>query len=157
MTGGFMVAVPEGSMLLERALPYQVEWCARRAAASGSRQGVHPLHVPSHRDEAPLTLDLVKATQEELTEAHHRFDDAEHRFRNLLAQGIELLAFGRLQTMAHGRERRRVLRRRRCFGKALRQGRMMRLAPQRHHRIDLCRSSQRHICVAEVTLVRQPW
>jgi len=29
----------------------------------------------------------VKATQEELAEAHHRFDDTEHRFRNLLAQG----------------------------------------------------------------------
>src|SRR5258708_19645035 len=109
MTGGFMVAVPEGSMLFERALPCQMEWRARLAAASGGRQGVHPLHVPGHRDEAPLTLDLVKATQEELAEAHHRFDDAEHRFRNLLAQGIELLAFGRLQTMAHGRERRRVL------------------------------------------------
>src|SRR6266852_1958223 len=140
MTGGLTVVVSEG---------------ARLAAASGGRQGVHPLHVPGHRDEAPLTLDLVKATQEELTEAHHRFDDAEHRFRNLLAQGIELLAFGRLQTMAHGRERRRVLRRRRCFGKALRQGRMMRLAAQRNHRIDLCRSAQRHIGVAEVTVVRQ--
>src|SRR3974377_2015957 len=104
-----------------------------------------PLHVRGHRDEAPLTLDLVKATQEELTEAHHRFDDAEHRFRNLLAQGIELLAFGRLQPMANGCERRRVLRRRRCFGKAFRQGWMMRLAAQRNHRIDLCRSAQRHI------------
>src|SRR5258707_2692811 len=109
MTGGFMVAVPEGAMLLERAFPCQVEWRARLAAASGGCQGVHPLHVLGHRDEAPLTLDLVKATQEELTEAHHRFDDAEHRFRNLLAQGVELLAFGRLQTMAHGPERRRVL------------------------------------------------
>src|SRR5713226_261872 len=155
MTGGFMVAVAEGAMLFERAFPCQMEWRARLAAASGGRQGVHPLHVPGHRDEAPLTLDLVKATQEELTEAHHRFDDAEHRFRNLLAQGVELLAFGRLQTMAHGRERRRVLRRRRCFGKALRQGRMMRLAAQRNHRIDLCRSAQRHIGVAEVTVVRQ--
>src|SRR5260370_5271878 len=155
MTGGFMVAVPEGSMLLERALPYQVEWCARRAAASGSRQGVHPLHVPSHRDEAPLTLDLVKATQEELTEAHHRFDDAEHRFRNLLAQGIELLAFRRLQTMAPGRERRRVLQRRRCFGTALRPGRMMRLAAQRKPRRDPCRRAQLHIRGAEATLCRQ--
>jgi hypothetical protein len=66
-------------MLFERAFLCQVEWRARLAAASGGRQGVHPLHVPGHRDEAPLTLDLIKATQEELTEAHHRFDDAEHR------------------------------------------------------------------------------
>src|SRR5258708_13187040 len=127
-----MVAVAEGAMLFERAFPCQMEWRARLAAASGGRQGVHPLHVPGHRDEAPLTLDLVKATQEELTEAHHRFDDAEHRFRNLLAQGVELLAFGRLQTMAHGRERRRVLRRRRGFGKAPPQGRTLQLTPQRH-------------------------
>jgi hypothetical protein len=63
----------KGWMLFERAfpcqvatIPCQVEWRARLAAASGGRQGVHPLHVQRHRDEAPLTLDLVKATQEEL-------------------------------------------------------------------------------------------
>src|SRR5258708_37121336 len=111
MTGGFMVAVPEGSMLFERAFPCQMEWRARLAAASGGRQGVHPLHVPGHRGEAPLTLDLVKATQEDLTQTHPRFDDADHRFRNLLAQGLELLAFGRLPALAHARHRRRVRRR----------------------------------------------
>src|SRR4029077_15184501 len=57
---------------------------------------------------------------------------------------IELLAFGRLQTVAHGFERRRVLRRRRYFGKALRQGRIMRLAALRNHRIDLRRSAEGH-------------
>src|SRR5216684_1243231 len=45
MTGGFMVAVPEGAMLFERAFPCQMEWRARLAAASDGRQGVHPLHV----------------------------------------------------------------------------------------------------------------
>jgi len=32
-------------------------------------------------------LHLLKAAQQELAEAHHRFDDPEHRFRGLLAQG----------------------------------------------------------------------
>src|SRR5260370_38705077 len=99
MTGGFMVAVPEGSMLFERAFPCQMEWRARLAAASGGPQGVHPLHVPGHRDEAPLTLDLVQAPREELTEAHSRFVGAHHRFRNPLAQGLDLLPSGRFLPM----------------------------------------------------------
>src|SRR5258705_7856842 len=63
-TGGFMVIVPEGSMLFERAFPCQMEWRTRLAAASSGRHGGHPLHVPSHPDEAPPTLDLVQATHE---------------------------------------------------------------------------------------------
>jgi hypothetical protein len=64
MTGGFMVIVPEGRCdLSEHPLSNGM------ARAAGGRQGVHPLHVPGHRDEAPLTLDLVKATQEELAPA----------------------------------------------------------------------------------------
>src|SRR5882757_10240183 len=127
VTGGLVSAGPEGRRLLPRAFDRHEGCLARRAAASGGRQGVHSLHVPRHGDEAPLTLDIVQPTQQELAEAHHRFDDPEHWFRGLLAQGVELLAFRRLQTVAHGFERRRVLWRRRYLGKALRQGRIMRL------------------------------
>ena len=44
----------------------------------GVGQGEHPLHVPRHGDEGPLTLDIFEPTQQELAEAHHRFDDPEH-------------------------------------------------------------------------------
>jgi hypothetical protein len=93
---------------------------AVRARMQVSRlcQGEHPLHVPRRGDEGPLTLDIFEPTQQELAEAHRRFDDPEHRLRDLLAQGIELLAFGRLQAVAHGFERRRLLRRRPYFGKS---------------------------------------
>ena len=138
-------------MQVSRSFPRQEEG----PRTGGNRQGEHPLHVPRHGNEGPLTLDIFEPTQQELAEAHHRFDDPEHRLRDLLAQGIELLAFGRLQTVAHGFERRRVLRRRRYFGKALRQGRIMRLAALRNHRIDLRRSAEGHVGFAEVTGVRQ--
>src|ERR1700693_986527 len=65
---------------------------AAGAALSSGRHCVHPLHVPRRGDEAPLALDVVKAAQKELAEAHYRFDDPEHRFRGLLAQRIETLA-----------------------------------------------------------------
>src|SRR6267142_1009449 len=135
-------------MQVSRSFPRQEEG----PLTGGNRQGEHPLHVPRHGNEGPLTLDIFEPTQQELAEAHHRFDDPEHRLRDLLAQGIELLAFGRLQTVAHGFERRRVLRRRRYFGKALRQGRIMRLAALRNHRIDLRRSAEGHVGFAEVTV-----
>ena len=81
------------------SIPCQAERCAARAATSGGRQGEHSLHVPRDGDETPLALDIVEAAQKKLAEAHHRFDDSKHRFRGLLAQGVELLAFGRSQTV----------------------------------------------------------
>jgi hypothetical protein len=63
-------------------------WRGRATTAVlGGGQSVHPPHVPRHGDEAPLALDAVEASQKELAEAHHRLDDAEHRFGDLLAQG----------------------------------------------------------------------
>ena len=54
------------------------------AGGSGGLQGEHPLHVPGQGDQAPFPFDLVEAAQVELSESHHRLDDAEHRFRRLL-------------------------------------------------------------------------
>ena len=50
---------------------------------------MHPLDVPGHGDEAPLAADAIEPAQQELAESHHRFDDAEHRLRGLLAQSVE--------------------------------------------------------------------
>src|SRR5260370_4006273 len=61
--GGFMVIVPEGSMLFERAFPCQMEWRTRLAAASGGRQGVHPLPVSGPPDGVSIPFDHVTATQ----------------------------------------------------------------------------------------------
>ena len=64
----------------------------RRWAApwSGGGEDEHPPHVPGQGDQVPLAFGLGEAAQGELAKAHHRFDDAEHRLRRLLAQGVEL-------------------------------------------------------------------
>ena len=74
-------------------------------------EGEHALDVPGQGDEAPFAADLVEPAQRELPEAEHRLDDAEHRFGRLLAQGVELLAFGRHQAVGHGFDRGRIVRR----------------------------------------------
>ena len=74
---------------------------------------MHPLDVPGHGDEAPLAADAIEPAQQELAESHHRFDDAEHRLRGLLAQTVELFALRCPQTPGHGFDRCRVFRRRR--------------------------------------------
>src|SRR5262245_18298477 len=113
-----------------RASSFKAAASAPKVAALRGRQGIHPFHVPGHGDEAPLSLDLVETAEKKLAEAEHRFDDSEHRFRDLLAQAIEPLAFGGLQAVAHRLKWGRNVGRRRCFGKALRQRRMMRLPAQ---------------------------
>ena len=62
----------------------------RRWAApwSGGGEDEHPPHVPGQGDQVPLAFGLGEAAQGELAKAHHRFDDAEHRLRRLLAQGV---------------------------------------------------------------------
>src|ERR1019366_6620786 len=84
-------------------------------ASSGGAEGEHPLDVPCHGHEAPLAAHLVEPAQQELAESEYRFDDAEHRFRGLFAQSIELPAFWRFQPMRHGLDRRWVFRRGRCI------------------------------------------
>jgi hypothetical protein len=79
------VVAVRARMQVSRSFPRQEEG----PRTGGNRQGEHPLHVPRHGDEGPLTSDIFEPTQQELAEAHHRFDDPEHRLRDLVAQGIE--------------------------------------------------------------------
>ena len=79
-----------------------------------------------------------------------RFDDAEPRLRRLLAQTVKLLALRRLQAMRHHLDRRRVVRRRRCRGKAFGQRLMVRLPTHRDQRIDPRRRAGLHIGLAEI-------
>src|SRR5271165_2525254 len=64
---------------------------------SGGSEDEHPLEVPRHGHEAPLGAHFVETAQRKLAESERRLDDAEHRLGRLLAQSVELAAFGRLQ------------------------------------------------------------
>src|SRR5450759_190377 len=114
------------------------------AARSAGAERKHPLHVPGHCNEAPLTADVVEPAQQELAESHHGFDDSEHRFRGLFAQGVLLFAVWRPQTIRHGLDGCRVFRRRRRSGKTLAQGPMMRLSAERNQRLDVGGLTERH-------------
>src|SRR6202158_3883550 len=83
------------------------------ALRSAAAEHKHSLDVPGHGDEAPLAANLVEAAQQELAESHHRFDDAKHRFRGLLARTIDFFALRCPQTPSHDFERCRIFRRRR--------------------------------------------
>ncbi len=52
---------------------------------------MQPFQVPGDANQVPFALHGLEATQQELAEAHDRFDDAEDRFHRALAFGIELL------------------------------------------------------------------
>ena len=71
---------------------------------------MHPLDVPGHSNQAPLAADAIEPAQQELSESHYRFDDAEHRLWGLLAQTVELFALRCPQTPTHGFDRHRVFR-----------------------------------------------
>ena len=47
-----------------------------------------------------LAADVIEPAQQELSESHHRFDDAEHQLRGLFAQTVELFALRCPQTQA---------------------------------------------------------
>src|SRR5208282_4374110 len=68
------------------------------------------LQIPSLGHESPLAAHFFEPTQGKLTESEHGFDDAEHGFRRLFAQGVERAAFRRLQFMGHRLDRRRLFR-----------------------------------------------
>ncbi len=72
----------------------------------------------------------MEAAQVELSEAHHRFDDAEHRFRRVLAQGMGLPAFGGRQPMHHRLHGGRLRRSRRVLGETVFPEQVMALASQ---------------------------
>ena len=76
-------------------------WNAKQAALrplmasrrqSRHLQRVHPLQVPGQRDQVPLVADMAHSAQQELTEFHHVFYDAEYRLDGLLAQCIDRTA-----------------------------------------------------------------
>src|SRR6201999_2071778 len=86
-------------------------WRSKGALASArGLQDEHPFHVPGHGHEVPLAPDVVYSSQQELPEAHDRFDDAKHRFWNLLAQCIKFPSLRRVQPVCHGLHRRWALR-----------------------------------------------
>ena len=58
---------------------------------SGGDQGEHSLHIPGQGHPIPLALDLVETAERELTETHHRLDDAEHRVGGLLPERVPSL------------------------------------------------------------------
>ena len=101
----------------------------RRVPPSGGGEGEYSLYVPGHGHKAPLAAHVFEPPQRKLAESEHRFDDAEHRFRRLFAQGVESPALRRLQPIRHGFDRRRIFRRRRHRLEALLQRQMMRLTP----------------------------
>src|SRR5580693_10433285 len=105
----------------------EVFWQSQRGSSealggSAEAERKHSLDVPSHGDEAPLAANPIEPAQQELAESHHRFDDAEHWFRSLLAQAIELFALRCPQTPGHGLDRCRVVRRGRWRCKPLAPG-----------------------------------
>jgi hypothetical protein len=108
-----------------------------RAGTLGGRSGggedEHPLQVPHHGHEAPLDAHFVETAQRKLAEFERRLDDAEHRLRRLLAQSLEVAAFGRLQPMGHGLDPRRIFRGPLLRETLAKRG-MMRLAA-RHHQM----------------------
>src|SRR5271165_4564877 len=83
----------------------------RTSALSGGDEDEHPLDVPGHGDEAPFAARAIEAAQGKLTESQRRFDDPEHRLRDLLAQRVKRPACRRLQPMRHRLDRRWILRR----------------------------------------------
>src|ERR1700680_2744221 len=90
------------------SLWWRAAWAVSRhttALRSAAAERKHSLEVPGHGDEAPLAANLVEAAQQELAEAHYRFDDAEHRFRRLLAQAVKLLALRGAQPPRHPLDR----------------------------------------------------
>src|SRR6185436_1610847 len=102
--------------------------------SSGRAQDKHPLQVPGHGHEVPLAANLIESAEQELAESQHGLDDAEHRFRGVLALGVELPALKRLQAVGHGLDRCRIVRYGWRLGKALAQGGM--LAAPRDQRLD---------------------
>ena len=53
--------------------------------SSGRDQDKHPLQVPGHGHEVPLTPDMIEPAQQELAEAEHGLDDTETRIRGFRA------------------------------------------------------------------------
>ena len=90
-----------------------------------------------------------------MTESQRRFDDPEHRLRDLLAQRVKRPACRRLQPMGHGLDRRWMFRRLRRRFEALGQRRVMRLTAHCDQRFDPRLRASRDIRRAEIAGIRQ--
>ena len=126
-----------------------------RLGARLSCQRRDSFDIPCHGDQLPLPLHPRQAAQQELPEAHHRLDDAEHRFHGLLAQAIELAPPSRLETMLHPLHRAGRLGQWGRLGESVLPVRVMSVAPCRKQRLDLRRYATLDVRRAEVPVVGQ--
>ena len=69
-------------------------------------EGEHTLYIPGHGEKAPLAAHIFEPAQQKLAESQHGLDDAEDRLGRAFALGVERFAFGRLQAVSHGFNRR---------------------------------------------------
>ena len=74
---------------------------------------------------------------------------------SVFALGVKLLAFGRLQAVSHGFDRRWIFWRGRRRGEALAQGWMMRIPAHGDQRLDPGGHARLHIGLAEIAVVGQ--
>src|SRR6266403_991590 len=117
-----------------------------RAADSAELQSEHAPKVPTHRDQAPLTFDVLEPSQEKLAKSHRRLDAAEHRLGRLLAQRVKLPACRGLEPMRHPLHGRSRSGRRLGSGrKALPPALVMTLALEGDQRLDARRGATLHI------------
>src|SRR5665213_4492199 len=131
------------------------EASGRDALLAGLHREYSP-DVPAHRHQIPFAFDVLETSQQALSIAHHRFDDAEHRFGRLFTQPVQPFTPRGLQPIRHLLQRRRGLRRGfRSGGKALLPAEMMGRAPHRDQRLDSCRLAGLNIRLAEVSVVSE--
>ena len=127
-----------------------------RDATSAGLHREHPLDVPAHGHQIPLALEAFEPSQQALATAHHRFDDAEHRLRGLLAQPVQCFPAWRVQSIRHLLQRRgRVGRGFRSRGKALLPRQVMAAAPQGNQRLDARSLTALDVRLAQIPIVRE--
>ena len=120
-----------------------------------SRQYRHPFDIPCHRDQVPLSSHRAQPTQQELAEAHHRFDDAKHRLDCLLTQAIELASLNGLEAVLHPIHRAGRLGQCRRFGESILPVRVMSIAPRSKQGCDLRLDTMLDVGRAEAVSVKQ--
>ena len=106
---------------------------------STAGHGLHgrpPADVACQGHQRPLATRRLQASEQELAEAHHAFNDPEHRLDGLLAQGIPGASGARLQEVLHACDRLGRQGQRRWLAEARLPGQMMRLATHRQQRLD---------------------
>lgn len=136
-----------------------VDFCAKSQClcliSSLRTQYGHALEVPRQANQGPFGAHIIEAAQQELTEAHHRFDDSEHRLHGLFAQRIRSPARTALESVLHlfdltGRrlERRGLL-------EPTAPVRMVHLAPHRDQRLNLGVVAALDVAFAEIAGVSE--